>query len=210
MLIYPFLGKLGLYWNTLRYIRPKQFVGRFQLYFRRPKAQLDLNGNKRSIIKKWKKPALKAQKMMGIQKFCFLNKSHYINSVNDWNNSKYSKLWLYNLHYFDDLNSVDAEKRNEWHYKLIQRWFEENPPGHGNGWEPYPISLRIVNWIKWSMSGNELNEKLLKSIMTQANWLEQNLETHLLGNHLFSNAKALCFVGLFLIAMRLINFTNEA
>ena len=92
---------------------------------------------------------------------------------------------------------MDAEKRNEWHYKLIQRWFEENPPGHGNGWEPYPISLRIVNWIKWSMSGNELNEKLLKSIMTQANWLEQNLETHLLGNHLFSNAKALCFVGLF-------------
>lgn len=34
---------------------------------------------------------------------------------------------------------------------LIERWIAENPVGKGNGWEPYPISLRVVNWIKWMM-----------------------------------------------------------
>ena len=197
MLTYPFLGKLGFYWNTLRYIKPKQFVGRFQRYFRSSKAQFGINGDKRMLINDWKNPALRAQRLLDINKFCFLNEFHYIKSVKDWNNPQYSKLWLYNLHYFDDLNAVDAEKRNEWHHELMQRWIADNPPGYGNGWEPYPISLRIINWVKWSMAGNELDEIFLKSMKTQIDWLKQNIETHLLGNHLFSNAKALCFAGLF-------------
>jgi len=35
--------------------------------------------------------------------------------------------------------------------RLIQRWIEENPPVAGNGWESYPLSLRIVNWVKWGL-----------------------------------------------------------
>jgi len=80
---------------------------------------------------------------------------------------------------------------------LIQRWIDENEPGHGNGWEPYPTSLRIVNWIKWSLAGNHLEKDWLLSLSLQVRYLTKNLETHLLGNHLFANAKALCFAGLF-------------
>jgi hypothetical protein len=34
--------------------------------------------------------------------------------------------------------------------------------GKGVGWEPYPTSLRIVNWIKWPFSGNNYQILLFK------------------------------------------------
>src|SRR5262249_17076636 len=114
-----------------------------------------------------------------------------------WNDPSLDRLWLYNLHYFDDLNAENCGARRDWHRALIERWIHENPPGTGTGWEPYPTSLRIVNWIKWSLSGNLLSEMVLDSISLQASWLAQRLEWHLLGNHLFANAKALVFAGLF-------------
>lgn len=108
-----------------------------------------------------------------------------------------SKLWRYNQHYFDDLNAVNAADRCLWHLALVQRWVMENPPGAGVGWEPYPTSLRIVNWVKWQCLGNQLPEVCLQSLAVQARWLTQRIEWHILGNHLFANAKALVFAGVF-------------
>ena len=79
----------------------------------------------------------------------------------------------------------------------MERWLNENPPGCGVGWEPYPTSLRIVNWIKWSLSGRSMSFYALSSLAVQARWLRRRLEYHLLGNHLLTNAKALIFAGLF-------------
>ena len=67
----------------------------------------------------------------------------------------------------------------------------------GNGWEPYTISLRTVNWIKWFLSGNNPKQQWLTSLFFQVQALEQQLEYHLLGNHLFANAKSLLFAGCF-------------
>ncbi|MCW8899119.1 MAG: heparinase II/III family protein [Gammaproteobacteria bacterium] len=129
--------------------------------------------------------------------FCFLNETYDISNSLDWNNSNYTKLWLYNLHYFDDLTAVASEQRTEWHQELIDSWINENQAANGNGWEPYPSSLRIVNWIKWALAGNQLNDKVIHSLIVQVRFLTENLETHLLGNHLFANTKALLFAGLF-------------
>ncbi len=74
---------------------------------------------------------------------------------------------------------------------------QRNTPGVGTGWEPYPTSLRIVNWIKWALAGNVLPETCVHSLAVQARWLTKRLEVYLLGNHLFVNAKALVFAGLF-------------
>lgn len=81
--------------------------------------------------------------------------------------------------------------------RLIADWITHNPPTAGDGWEPYPTSLRIVNWIKWSLAGNSLDAPTLQSLALQAAWLSKRLEWHILGNHLFANAKALIFSGLF-------------
>ena len=88
---------------------------------------------------------MRKPKMVGEYSFCLLNETHKLANADDWNNNQWTKLWLYNLHYFDDLNAEDAKQRVDWHKALIQRWIDENPPAVGNGWEPYPSSLRIVN-----------------------------------------------------------------
>jgi uncharacterized heparinase superfamily protein len=129
--------------------------------------------------------------------FIFLNESRSVITQAAWNDPSAEKLWLYNLHYFDDLNANGAVTRREWHMRLIERWIEDNPPGCGNGWEPYPCSLRIVNWIKWALSGGELSPRAIASLAVQIRFLCKRLEFHLLGNHLLANAKALIFAGAF-------------
>lgn len=114
-----------------------------------------------------------------------------------WDGEGKGKLWRYNQHYFDDLNARGAWSRKTWHEALLMDWVAQNPAGHGSGWEPYPTSLRIVNWIKWSLAGNHLPPDCIDNLAVQARWLMKRLEFHLLGNHLFANAKALVFVGAF-------------
>lgn len=114
-----------------------------------------------------------------------------------WNDDSHSKLWLYHLHYFDDLLAEGAERRAAWHTTLIERWVDENPPRFGVGWDPYPASRRIVNWIAFSLRGGVLSERALQSLLLQTRVLARTLEFHLLGNHLFANAKALIFAGAF-------------
>jgi uncharacterized heparinase superfamily protein len=135
--------------------------------------------------------------MLSRTRFRFLNIEHEITEPADWNSPQISKLWLYNLHYFDDINAKGAEDRSELHHELILRWIADNPPGMGTGWEPYPLSLRIVNWIKWTLAGNVLDDDMRLSLAVQARFLTKRLERHLLGNHLFANAKALVFAGCF-------------
>ncbi len=80
---------------------------------------------------------------------------------------------------------------------LVARWIAENPPAIGTGWEPFPLSLRIANWIKWALGGGNLDDAAISSLATQLRWLERKIEWHILGNHLLANAKALIMGGLF-------------
>lgn len=114
-----------------------------------------------------------------------------------WNDSSMPKLWLYHLHYFEDLLRPDSAAWHERHRSLIERWIRENPPVDGNGWEPYPIALRSVFWMKWAVSGGPLDVTMRDSLAIQLRHLENSLEFHLLGNHLWADAKALFFAGLF-------------
>jgi uncharacterized heparinase superfamily protein len=134
--------------------------------------------------------------MLKAKKFRFLNIDGDLSEIG-WDGPQREKLWRYNQHYFDDLNSINSDKRKEWHKKIIQEWINCNPPGFGTGWEPYPVSLRIVNLVKWVLSKNELSTDAKQSLAIQLRWLWKRLEYHLLGNHLFANAKALVFGGLF-------------
>ncbi|ENU5779155.1 heparinase II/III family protein [Vibrio vulnificus] len=143
-------------------------------------------------------PLLNKQSLFSSSDVKFLNQTGKISSSADWNCPNKSKLWLYNLHYFDDLNSKNGFERYQLHRDFIEKWIDENPAFNGNGWEPYPISLRLVNWVKWCSLQSQVPPKYLKSMLEQANALTQQLEYHILGNHLFANAKALTFIGAYL------------
>lgn len=190
------LNKAGLYWHTLRHLRPVQFYGRIWFRFARPQPDLQQAPALRERTCVFQAPARRLASMTGPRKFLFLNEPGELDEIG-WDGPEREKLWRYNQHYFDDLNAMDSVARKTWHLALIEDWIAHNRPGQGNGWEPYPLSLRVVNWVKWALSGGELSLVALHSLAVQARWLKKRLEIHLLGNHLFSNAKALLFAGLF-------------
>jgi uncharacterized heparinase superfamily protein len=135
--------------------------------------------------------------LTGPRRFCFLNRQLELTDPDAWRRITDDRLWLYNLHYFDDLVARDSASRRTWHDHLISEWIEQNPPASAPGWEPYPTSVRIVNLVKWALAGNLLPNAALHSLAIQARHLLARLEYHLLGNHLLANAKALVFVGSF-------------
>lgn len=185
------------YWHTLRYLKPVQVYGRIWFHTARPRVDVRPAPPLRSLQnERWVAPARRRVSLVGPECFCFLHETHDLKD-GGWDNPAFEKLWRYNLHYFDDLNAQSAVERVEWQRALLSRWVHENPPAVGTGWEPYPTSLRIVNWIKWALGGNRLPSECVQSLAAQARWLSQRLEIHLLGNHLFANAKALVFAGVF-------------
>ena len=62
-----------------------------------------------------------------------------------------------------------------------------------DGLEPYPVSLRVINWIKFISKHQIRNEKIDAVLYRHIKLLSRNLEFHLLGNHLLENAFALLF-----------------
>lgn len=140
-------------------------------------------------------PALRGPRMLSETQVRFLNEEGDCGNAQCWNAPDRPKLWLYNLHYFEDLSALGADVRIDWHKTLIRRWMAENPPTKGNGWEPYPTSLRIVHWVRWAMTYGNRPMGFFESLALQARWLRRRLEYHLLANHLVANGKALVFAG---------------
>ncbi len=185
------------YWHTLRHLKPIQVTDRIGRHIWKPRLNhLHLPRTPRKCGA-WVNGIEKAPSLLGPRLFSFLNETRRVENPGDWNHPYWDKLWLYNLHYFDELNARAALERTGLHLEWIERWIRENPPAAGNGWEPYPISLRIVNWIKWVLKGQEPTGAMVGSLALQARWLRRRLEYHLLGNHLFANLKALVFAGCF-------------
>lgn len=128
--------------------------------------------------------------------FTFLNQTLVFNG---WNEKRNGKLWSYNLNYMDYLHQEeDFYERGEiW----INR-FLEGVKGNKDGLEPYPIALRGINWIKFFSRYQDritIEEKKRwdASLYAQYKILEDNLEYHLLGNHLLEDAFSLFWAGLY-------------
>lgn len=189
---------LNRYFHTLRFLR---FVQVYQRVYRRFRSlntdQPDTVGV-RSGLDQWCRSLISNDRLNSTGEFDFFEASAAIVSPADWNDFRREKLWNYNLHYFEDLVSVGSAERAQLHRCLVTKWIDDNPPLQGNGWEPYPQSLRIVNWIKWFLNGEQPEPAWLDSLALQVHVLSQDLEYHLLGNHLFENAKALIFAGTYL------------
>jgi uncharacterized heparinase superfamily protein len=141
-------------------------------------------------------PITRARVLADDGSFTFLNQQGRCDSPAGWQDRTHGLLWTYNLHYFADLLSDNAPVRAPQHVQLMERWRAENPAAEGVGWTPYPLSLRISNWIKWHYWVGPLPDALVRSLAQQAAWLYRRCEYHHRGNHLFVNAKALCMAGM--------------
>ncbi|HIY84260.1 MAG TPA: heparinase II/III family protein [Candidatus Rubneribacter avistercoris] len=128
----------------------------------------------------------------------------------DWRESWHAELstplWRFNLHYHEyllplakayldtgDVRYLDKGKA------IVESWIRSCPRSVGGvAWDPYVISMRVVNWLAFY---GELREKidhdpifvsaLNCSLAQQYMHLSQHLEKDLLANHYLENLKAL-------------------
>ena len=192
------LKVFGLYYRTLKYLRIKQIYHRVRRMIYKPKLPC-LSDSRDMVIRKYEAPSKfpnKHDSLLDHHKFRFLNKTIELKFPVGWHQSNIPLLWLYNLHYFEGLlgkNTTESLKES-----LVDQWIRDNSSSMGVAWDPYPLSLRICNWIKWFWERrSEASPSQLSSLFQQVRFLERTLEYHLLGNHLLENAKALIFAGYF-------------
>ena len=130
----------------------------------------------------------------------FQNRGQDVGFPPDWDQPDLPSLWCYHLHYHDYLWDLDFDQAR----LLALHWIANHRVGHRRiGWDPYPTSLRLVNWCSFffgrhrraTVQDGGFGATLWASIVEQANHLVGNLERHLLGNHLFENAVALALTG---------------
>lgn len=226
---------IAQYWQTVRHLRPRQVLARVGLraaaHARRSwpsGAERLYDGLVLTAGLQWRDHLLGLQSSLASARqavdagtrreiagrvaalmsgrFEFLNESAVVGWPPDWSAPGSSRLWLFHLHYFDDLLDLAfAEDRPmPLTLELIDNWIGANPI-HGRGatrdaWHPYVVSLRMVNWmLALSASGGaaDVPANVRPSLEKHALFLERNLETDSGGNHLLKNLKALVFAGCF-------------
>jgi hypothetical protein len=185
------------YWYTVRYLQARQIYGQIWRRFF-PLRLLDSINTKPSLARinlaSWLK---RPKSYFGKGDFCFLNRSYDLGWPIDWDAPGLPKLWQYHLHYFDYLHQPDIDADSG--LALIRSWIQRHSPRkRAVGWEPYPVSLRLVNWLKFLSKAPEVSADILESLYLQASNLNRQVEYHILGNHLFANGKALWWAGIFL------------
>ncbi len=127
-----------------------------------------------------------------------------------WGHGHEDPLWRYCLHCGEwTLVLAQAyltgkqEGFKEAMIRLMEDWVVSNPPGSRPGWEPYPISRRLVAWSRVAMAMGQdpafresWKRRLAPSMWQQARLLEATLEKDLDNNHLVANYRALAWMGL--------------
>ncbi|MCF7914822.1 MAG: heparinase II/III family protein [Spirochaetaceae bacterium] len=120
--------------------------------------------------------------------FNFLNKSVSFSSDINWNYPQHGTLWIYNLTYFDFLLQQDMKK--ELGLQLMSD-FAVKLRSVKAGLDPYPISVRGINWIKFLNMHRINDQRIIDSLYAQYYMLLHNIEYHVLGNHLLENGFSL-------------------
>lgn len=184
------LDHLLLYIRTGRFLRPRQMLAQLRRRLLPPKAKAKVQPLALRAAGSGISFLAPVEGLVEPGCISFLGQSRPM----AWHHPTAPKLWRYNLHYFDYLHwpSLDAATKAS----LIDSWIREVPVGAEDAWEPYPISLRIVNWLKYFQALPEPPPTAwLDSLSQQVAALDGDIEHHLLANHLLKNGKALVFVG---------------
>lgn len=171
-----FLKVTQIYFRLFYFLRGKwRKIRGFSYPFSKESASTPLN----------LEPSLKNHAHYSDREFTFLNLTKKFDGKIEWNYKHYGKLWTYNLAYFEYL----TEKS---HLALIHE-FIDSMEELKDPLEPFPISLRGINWIKFLTYFAISDKKIDDSLYGQYFILLDNLEYHLLGNHLLENGFSLLF-----------------
>ena len=219
---------LQLYFDTLRHARARQLLHRLLRIVARqwpwPRVWVDLNGQGLEVEPRSDadfttalRYSLSLEKCLARAEavvegcFTFLNQTVVYPDGVRWHDLDQSHLWRFHLHYFDyalDLGQAFQTTGNAQYWErfmaLVDDWIVANQPVRGDGWHPFTISLRIVNWIRAYhllaepiIAEGSFRSRFLTSLYVQVRYMARNLEYDITGNHLIKNGKALVFAGTF-------------
>lgn len=191
------MRKLLLFISTARFLKQKQVF--FLIYYKlkRPFIRwIKYNSYNNSTVHNIAINAgfaiLSEGKYLKDNRFSFLNRVKQFDGIVDWNFAGYGKLWNYNLQYFDYLH--DAAISGEEKRRLIEECSiailtKKIKP------EPYPVSLRLINWLIYKSASGYNSQSFVKAIQYQVDYLRNNLEYHIQANHLLENYFSLLVAG---------------
>lgn len=126
-------------------------------------------------------------------RFKFLNLEKSFETI-DWNYADYGKLWTYNLNYFEFLNQKKIAAESG---LLLIEDFIKKKASLKDALEPYPLSLRGINWVKFLSQHKIIDPAINSCLFNDFQRLKDNLEYHLLGNHLLENGFSLLFAAVY-------------
>jgi uncharacterized heparinase superfamily protein len=182
--------------HTVRHLYPEQVVNRAT---RRFQSMTTLPASDDALVLRCRAgvpPAASDRGAFDGRGFVFLNRRVSWEGTDRWHPTGADDLWVYNLHYFQYVWTMPVETART----LIEDWIGAATAPQTFGWHPYPISLRVREWIEWLLVHPELDEpfrqSVSRSIVQQVEALNRLLEFHLMGNHLLENAITLCWAGL--------------
>ncbi len=188
------IKKILLLYNTIKYLKLKQVY--YRLYyivkskirnFFNIKYPLSESSTSNHLVLS---SSIIYKKSYRSGEFTFLNKTYVFKDKIDWNFIEYGTLWTYNLCYFDYLNQRNLEQNIG--LELVNN-FIDNINNIKDGMDPFPISLRGINWIKFLVEHSYNNQKINDVLYSQYKILAEKFEYHLLGNHLLENAFSLLY-----------------
>jgi hypothetical protein len=188
------LKKAILLYNTVRYLKTSQLF--YQLFYRLKPAKTSRRYATGAIPQARFLNFIHEIINTGMARtdltFNFLNKVKKFDAAISWDYQAYGKLWNYNLQYFNFLHQPDLPQQTKLQWLTdIGNWLTAGKLKL----EPYPVSLRVINTIRY-LSVNKINdEAAINDVYAQLNYLSRNVEYHLLGNHLLENAFALTMGG---------------
>ena len=208
--------KISLFYFSIKDIPLNKLLNRLKLNFKRKVLPIFLRNSRKTFKHEGnfnKNPNYKNIKSNIYKKhfikthngydFEFLNEAKSFENNFDWNKkglNKGTRLWKLNLHYFHWIVNASDEDFNF----FINDWIDKNRPYQKeywlDSWNSYALSIRICTWMnEITKRSKSLDSNFVKkvdlSIIEQANFLKNNLELDIGGNHLIKNIKALLLAG---------------
>lgn len=189
------IGKIKLVLATVKYLKPVQI--RYQVLYRlKPVRKFD---KYRKVVGSTTTEAFAFARSVPVYKtyfgnnnFSFLNIQFEFEEKIDWNFQNFGKLWNYNLQYTHYILQDDIPKQVK--LDLLNSLYGALQMGD-LALEPYPVSIRSINVIRFICANKVDDQNILSSLYTELSFLFSRLEFHILGNHLLENAFALCLGG---------------
>ena len=202
------LKRAGLYYRTIKNLKPVQIIYQIKNRLVHPKVQhylltvspepvkmyvADLDGEEQ-YLKRFHIAALMNNE---------IDLLHEKHRLDGWHVPYASHLWNYNLQYLEFTvplavwykNTGNLKYRNKW-MEVIASWLENASKCRcaPDTYAPYTISMRIPNILigmQLTEPDADLEKKIYSSVFDQYRHLQKNMELGLLANHYLENLKTL-------------------